>query len=412
MTTKPDRKAIASPGLPKGVFYGSKLGSANQPSALTAHKRLSTPRLNVGRKAGASFARALKNWNDSTKDFDTEETKEEYSKATQFDWPMDKNNAEASTSSEFEISDLKHLEANEQVMPEADDSQEEVAHRNAGETEEFVVGVEANGVVTDELELPFSVKGDKSTQKTVSQENTGEREATKKALSLPEHADKVADKSPTVQHESLAPMNAPAEDAPVDSEPPMVLEKHFPLEDKVDWRSQEVSKDTVLYPSLPEHPAQQPDFSGETKVAVPFREQQTHFSTLLKGVRRYLRPYQWGVATLGKREQLLLKSADVDFILEVCAQMPAETLKDLFQSQTTIAPVETVAQLINQKQSGIGFNLLPAAPREVTKKNQAMYFRLDNNCPAWPQLLTSKGLAFHVAKEVPELKMQLWIITP
>lgn len=413
MATGLDGGAVASPGFATGVFFGSKLGSAYQPGVITARKTSSVPRSNADLKAGSGVT--LENRNDSTKDFDKEETKKEHLRATEFDWPMGINNAAASTSLASEIPDSAHVEANEEDMLEADNSPEEVAHRNAGETDELL-GREVHGLTTNELELPFGVEGEESEQETVSQENRGERETPTKTLSPPEHADNVADKSPTIQHnleqEALTPVNAPVEDAPVDSEPPVVLEKQPPLEDEVDWRSQESLQDTDLSPTLPERPAQQPDFLVETKVAAHFREQQTHFSTLLKGVRRYLRPYQWGVATLGKREQLLLKSANVDFILEVRAQVPAETLKDLFQSQTTIAPVETVAQLINQKQSGIGLNPLPAAPKEVTKKNQAVYFRLDNNCPAWQQLLTSKGMAFHVAEEVPELKMQLWVITP
>jgi type VI secretion system protein ImpJ len=119
------------------------------------------------------------------------------------------------------------------------------------------------------------------------------------------------------------------------------------------------------------------------------------------------RGYGVSVAFLGDRERRLLESADL--ILEIGAA--GKTLTGLLSNQMTIGPVEKIAQLVNQKQPGIGLNPLPTAPRGVTPKNNTGYFRLDKQSPAWQQLSTSKGLAFHVMEELAELEMRLWVIT-
>jgi type VI secretion system protein ImpJ len=121
------------------------------------------------------------------------------------------------------------------------------------------------------------------------------------------------------------------------------------------------------------------------------------------------RGYGIYMAVLGNRERRFLESANL--VLEIHTQRGTETLTDLLPNSVTIGPVEKIAQLVNQKQSGIGLNPLPEAPKGMTAQANAMYYQIDNNCPAWQQLATSKGLAFHVTEELSELDMGLWVIT-
>jgi type VI secretion system protein ImpJ len=121
------------------------------------------------------------------------------------------------------------------------------------------------------------------------------------------------------------------------------------------------------------------------------------------------RGYGIFLVPLNNRERQLLESAN--FVLEVCAQVTAETLKELFSDQMTIGPMEKIAHLVNLKQSGINLTPLSETPSGLTEQSHSVYFQLDNRCPGWQQLSTSKGLAFHITEEIADFKMRLWIIT-
>lgn len=122
------------------------------------------------------------------------------------------------------------------------------------------------------------------------------------------------------------------------------------------------------------------------------------------------RSYGIFVAALGHWERQLFKSAD--FILEVHGHVAAMTLKELCLHRMTVGPVEQIAQLVNHKQPGIALKFLPEAPNEVTAQDHAVCFRLDKDCPLWPQLSTSsQGLGFHVAEKSAQLDMRLWVVS-
>lgn len=153
------------------------------------------------------------------------------------------------------------------------------------------------------------------------------------------------------------------------------------------------------------------------------RDLGSTFASLLKELRQLLpvhrqqarqiplkeRGYGISVAAFGNQEWRLLESADL--ILAVHTQETDKTLTDLFSNQMTIGPVEKIAQLVNQKEPGICLSPLPEAPNGMTAQNDAVYYRLDRDCPAGQQLSTSKGLAFHVTEELSKLDMRLWVIT-
>ncbi|WP_231934826.1 type VI secretion system baseplate subunit TssK [Bordetella bronchialis] len=104
----------------------------------------------------------------------------------------------------------------------------------------------------------------------------------------------------------------------------------------------------------------------------------------------------------------LLKSAE--FVLEVAADLPAETLLATLPAQLKIGPVEKIHDLVTLQLPGIGLRPLSVAPRQLPFRAGRCYFALDMHDELWPQLAGSAGIALHVAGEFPELAIDLWAI--
>ena len=145
------------------------------------------------------------------------------------------------------------------------------------------------------------------------------------------------------------------------------------------------------------------------------------FSPLVRILRQYLsqvleqsavsipleeRKYGVRVGIIADRK--LVQSAS--FILAVKAQVPPETVRRYFASQTKVGPVEEIRTLVNSAIPGIALEALPVAPRQLPYNAGLVYFELDRASPYWAKMTTTGGLAIHVAGEFPDLQMELWAI--
>lgn len=102
--------------------------------------------------------------------------------------------------------------------------------------------------------------------------------------------------------------------------------------------------------------------------------------------------------------------ASATFVLSVGASVSTEDLRSYFPAQAKVAPVERIAELVNNNLPGIGLVPMPVAPRQIPHLASNVYFELDRSSPLWKQLAESGGLALHVAGQYPDLSMDLWAI--
>lgn len=128
----------------------------------------------------------------------------------------------------------------------------------------------------------------------------------------------------------------------------------------------------------------------QTAVALPVEERQY-------GIR---------VARVGDRSLL----GQARFVLAAKADLPTESLRERFPGQIKAGSVESIRNLVNNQLPGIGLNPLPVAPREIPYHAGCVYFELDSGSERWNELKRSGGFAFHVAGDLPGLKLELWAI--
>jgi type VI secretion system protein ImpJ len=126
--------------------------------------------------------------------------------------------------------------------------------------------------------------------------------------------------------------------------------------------------------------------------AVSIKVEQQQFST-------------W-VAML-KDKSLLHKAT---FVLAVHATVTQETIRTLFPTQTKIAPVEEIRNLVNRALPAIELNPLSVAPRQIPYHANFVYFSLNHHHALWQELEKSAGLAFHVGGDFPGLRLELWAV--
>ena len=115
-----------------------------------------------------------------------------------------------------------------------------------------------------------------------------------------------------------------------------------------------------------------------------------------------------GVRVARVQDPALFESAF--FVLSVGAGVSAEDLRSAFPAQAKVAPVERIAELVNNNLPGIGLVPMPTAPRQIPYIGSHVYFELDRSSPLWGQISGSGGLAIHVAGQYPDLRMDLWAI--
>jgi type VI secretion system protein ImpJ len=116
-------------------------------------------------------------------------------------------------------------------------------------------------------------------------------------------------------------------------------------------------------------------------------------------------PGTW-VATLA--DKTLLKKSY--FVLAINAEISQEQIRQRFPTQTKIAPVEEIRNLVNRALPGIDLRVLPVAPRQIPYHANFTYFALNSNHHLWQQLEKSAGIGFHIGGDFPGLRLELWAI--
>ena len=115
-----------------------------------------------------------------------------------------------------------------------------------------------------------------------------------------------------------------------------------------------------------------------------------------------------GVRTTVFNDPTLARSAN--FVLAVNAQLPSETLRQRFPSQSKLAPVDRLRDLVNLALPGVGMRLLPTAPRQLPFHAGFHYFELDRGGDLWKQIERNGSLALFVGGDFPGLEIELWAI--
>ncbi|WP_290648306.1 type VI secretion system baseplate subunit TssK [Aquisalimonas sp.] len=115
-----------------------------------------------------------------------------------------------------------------------------------------------------------------------------------------------------------------------------------------------------------------------------------------------------GVRVARVPDPALFSSAE--FVLSVGASVSTEELRAYFPAQAKVAPVERIAELVNNNLPGIGLAPMPTAPRQIPYISSRVYFELDRANALWEQVSRSGGLAVHVAGKYPDLRLDLWAI--
>ncbi|MEX0731270.1 MAG: type VI secretion system baseplate subunit TssK [Aquisalimonadaceae bacterium] len=117
---------------------------------------------------------------------------------------------------------------------------------------------------------------------------------------------------------------------------------------------------------------------------------------------------QYGIRVARISDRALLKQAR--FVLAVKADLPTESVREQMPALIKVGAVETIRDLVNNQLPGIEMNALPVAPREVPYHAGCVYFELDGSSDQWQALKNSGGFAFHIAGDLPNLKLEFWAI--
>ena len=117
---------------------------------------------------------------------------------------------------------------------------------------------------------------------------------------------------------------------------------------------------------------------------------------------------KFGIHVAAITDPSLITSAT--FILATKADIQSELLRSRFPSQTKIAPVEKIRELISSQLPGIKLRPLPVAPRQIPYHAGFTYFELERSGDIWKMMKSSGGFALHLGAEFPNLEMELWAI--
>jgi len=99
-----------------------------------------------------------------------------------------------------------------------------------------------------------------------------------------------------------------------------------------------------------------------------------------------------------------------DFILAVRANLPPQTLRQMFVQKAKVVSLESLNEVVPLQLPGIPLVPLPVAPRDLPFHAGFTYFELDRRDPTWAAMKTSNGFGIHVAGEFPGLELQFWAI--
>jgi type VI secretion system protein ImpJ len=98
------------------------------------------------------------------------------------------------------------------------------------------------------------------------------------------------------------------------------------------------------------------------------------------------------------------------FVLAARAEMAAEALRKGFPAQVTIAPVESIAKMVNDHLPGVPLQPLAVVPRQIPFHAGFVYFEFERGDARYRELKGSGGIAIHVPESFPGLAMELWAI--
>lgn len=128
----------------------------------------------------------------------------------------------------------------------------------------------------------------------------------------------------------------------------------------------------------------------------------------LRAVNLTLQHQHHGIRTAVIPDVSLLNSST--FILAVKADVSLETLHSQFVSQTKIASIDNIRQLINLQLPGIGLKPIPVVPRSLPFHADHSYFELVKTNTEWSHLTNSLAIAIHVSGNFSNLSLQLWAV--
>ncbi|TQV66907.1 type VI secretion system baseplate subunit TssK [Exilibacterium tricleocarpae] len=101
---------------------------------------------------------------------------------------------------------------------------------------------------------------------------------------------------------------------------------------------------------------------------------------------------------------------DASFVLAAKADMQGDLLRSHMPTQTKVAPVEKIRDLISAQLPGVKLRPLPVAPRQIPYHAGFTYFELERSGEIWNMMKSSGGFAIHLGADFPNLEMELWAI--
>lgn len=116
----------------------------------------------------------------------------------------------------------------------------------------------------------------------------------------------------------------------------------------------------------------------------------------------------YGIRVHEIADKSALRSARL--VLAVGASMPGEDLREEFPMQVKIGAVEVIRDLVTVQIPGVRVEALPVAPRQIPYHAGRVYFEIERKGEYWDGILSSSGLAVHVADQFPDLDLTLWSI--
>lgn len=117
---------------------------------------------------------------------------------------------------------------------------------------------------------------------------------------------------------------------------------------------------------------------------------------------------QLGLWTGQFQEQSLI--SECTFILAVYADLPIEVIQKTFAAHIKIAPVEQIQAIVSRQLPGVDIQLMNVVPRKIPYHANFLYFVVNTKHELWKALDKSSGIALHIGKNFPELKLELWAI--
>lgn len=117
---------------------------------------------------------------------------------------------------------------------------------------------------------------------------------------------------------------------------------------------------------------------------------------------------QYGIRRAVITDRALLASAA--FILEVGAEVEADTLIRSFRNQCKVGPQDKIRELVMQALPGIPLLVRMNAPRQLPYHVNAVYFEIDTHHDLWKGVEHTGILTLHVGGSFPNLAMSLWAL--